>query len=55
MTTKYDKQRKFAENNPGINPRLREYFTKLNSVITWPTTTTTTTTSTTTTSTTTTT
>lgn len=46
-TNTYIKERRFSENNPGLNPELRAYHKALNSVVTWPTTTTTTTTTTT--------
>ncbi len=50
MALKRQDLKDFVEENPGIHPKLREYFEYLNDeVVTWPTTTTTTSTTTTTT------
>lgn len=53
MAKKYEKIRDWVKENPGVPPQMREYFTKLDDLVSWPTTTTTTSTTTTTTTTTT--
>lgn len=49
MAKKYSEVRKWMQENPGVHPKMREYFKALDEQVTWPDTTTTTSTTTTTT------